>query len=174
MNDNKIYGLPQPTGSQQPTTKKYVDDKNALQDTAINDKAEKSDVSLLDGSQAMTGNLQMGSKKITHLADPVQDNEAVNKGYLDRKEAHVDLTDYLKRDGSQSMTGNLQMGDYTITGIRSSSQDNAALTVGGAKSLYLPLSGNKRMEGALNMGKNTIRYLEMPSNDPSSGNPPDD
>ena len=114
----------------------------------------------------MTGNLQMGSKKITDLADPDQDNEAVNKGYLDRKVANVDLTAYLKRDGSQSMTGNLQMGDKTITGIRSSSQDNAALTVGGAKSLFLPLAGNKGMEGALNMAKNSIINLKMPSNPP--------
>ena len=66
------------------------------------------------------------------------------------------------------MTGNLQMGDHTITGIRSSSQDNAALTVDGAKSLYLPLAGNKGMEGALNMAKNSIINLKMPSN------PPDD
>ena len=72
------------------------------------------------------------------------------------------------------MKGNLQMGDNTITGIRSSSQDNAALTVDGAKSIYLPLTGNKGMQGALHMGNNTIRNLKMPSNNPSSGNPPDD
>ena len=66
------------------------------------------------------------------------------------------------------------MGDHTITGIRSSSGDDAALTNGGAKSLYLPLSGNKGMEGILNMSNNAIRYLKMPPNDPSSGNPPDD
>ena len=84
------------------------------------------------------------------------------------------MTAYLRRDGTQSMTGNLQMGDHTITGIRSSSGDDAALTNGGAKSLYLPLSGNKGMEGILNMSNNAIRYLKMPPNDPSSGNPPDD
>ena len=66
------------------------------------------------------------------------------------------------------------MGDHTITGIRSSSGDDAALTNGGAKSLYLPLTGNKGMEGILNMSNNAIRYLKMPPNDPVSGNPPDD
>ena len=84
------------------------------------------------------------------------------------------MTAYLRRDGTQSMTGNLQMGDHTITGIRSSSGDDASLTNGGAKSLYLPLSGNKGMEGILNMSNNAIRYLKMPPNDPVSGNPPDD
>ena len=91
-------------------------------------------------------------------------NEAVNRGYLDRKVANVDLTAYLKKDGSQSMMGNLLIGDHIITGIRSSSQDNAALTIGGAKSLYLPLAGNKGMEGPLNMAKNAIINLKMPSN----------
>ena len=60
------------------------------------------------------------------------------------------------------------MGDHTITGIRSSSQDNAALTVGGAKSIYLPLSGNKAMQGSLNINNQSIINLKMPLN------PPDD
>ena len=113
MNDNRIYGLPPPTGSQQPATKKNVDDNQ------------------------------------------------------------LSTIQFLKLDGTRAVTGNLQMDDHTITGIRSSSQDNAALTVGGAKSLYLPLAGNKGMEGALNMTKNSTVNLKMPSNDPCSGNPPD-
>ena len=55
FNNNRIYALPLPTGPQQPATKVYVD--NALQN-----KAENSEVILRDGSQSMTGNLQMGSK----------------------------------------------------------------------------------------------------------------
>ena len=161
MNDCRIYDLPQPTGPQQPATKKYVDDN-------------LTSFMKLDVSHAMTGNLQMGSKKITVLADPSDNTDAVNKKYVDSKATNVDLTAYLKRDGSQSMTGNLQMGDHTITGIRSSSQDNAALTVGGAKSLSLPLNGSRGMESSLNMGNNTIRNLKMPANNPSSGDPPDD
>ena len=101
------------------------------------------------------------SKKIVNLSDPTDDNDAVNKGYVLSQVGNVDLTAYLRRDGTQSMTGNLQMGDHTITGIRSSSGDNAALTNGGAKSLYLPLSGNKGIQGILNMSNNAIRYLKM-------------
>ena len=161
MSGTIIFNLPNPTGPNQPSTKSFLENK-------ITKYVKK------DGTTAMRGNLQMSSKKITDLADPDQDNEAVNKGYLDRKVANVDLTTNLKRDGSQSMTGNLQMGDHTITGIRSSSQDNAALTVGGAKSIYLPLNGSRGMESSLNMGNSTIPNLQMPSNDPSGGNPPDD
>ena len=118
--------------------------------------------------------LNINNKKIINLAEPKKDGDAANKKYVDSKATNVDLTAYLKRDGSQSMTGNLQMCDHTITGIRSSSQDNAALTVGGAKSIYLPLNGSRGMESSLNMGNNTIRNLKMPPNNPSSGNPPDD
>ena len=197
MNDNQIFGLPQPTGPQQPATKKYVDDNALLlsggnmigsismqgnkiyslpiptgaQEPATKEYTEKY---FLRRTGNETTDYNADSKKLVNLADPTNDNDAANKGYVLRQVGNVDLTAYLKRDGTQSMTGNLQMGDHTITGIRSSSGDDAALTNGGAKSLYLPLSGNKGMEGILNMSNNAIRYLKMPPNDPSSGNPPDD
>ena len=197
MNDNKIFGLPQPTGPQQPATKKYVDDNALLlsggnmtgnivmqgnriyslpiptgsQQPATKEYTEKY---FLRRTGNETTDYNANSKKIVNLSDPTDDNDAANKGYVLSQVGNVDLTAYLRRDGTQSMTGNLQMGDHTITGIRSSSGDDAALTNGGAKSLYLPLSGNKGMEGILNMSNNAIRYLKMPPNDPSSGNPPDD
>ena len=197
MNDNKIFGLPQPTGPQQPATKKYVDDNALLlsggnmtgnivmqgnriyslpiptgsQQPATKEYTEKY---FLQRTGNETTDYNADSKKLVNLADPTNDNDAANKGYVLSQVGNVDLTAYLRRDGTGSMTGNLQMGDHTITGIRSSSGDDAALTNGGAKSLYLPLSGNKGMEGILNMSNNAIRYLKMPPNDPSSGNPPDD
>ena len=197
MNDNQIYGLPQPTGPQQPATKKYVDDNalllsggnmtgnivmqgnriyslpipTGLQQPATKEYTEKY---FLRRTGNETTDYNADSKKLVNLADPTNDNDAANKRYVLGQVGNVDLTAYLKRDGTGSMTGNLQMGDHTITGIRSSSGDDAALTNGGAKSLYLPLSGNKGMEGILNMSNNAIRYLKMPPNDPSSGNPPDD
>ena len=197
MNDNQIFGLPQPTGPQQPATKKYVDDNALLlsggnmtgnivmqgyriyslpiptgsQQPATKEYTEKY---FLRKTGNETTDYNANSKKLVNLADPINDTDAANKGYVLSQVGNVDLTAYLKRDGTQSMTGNLQMGDHTITGIRSSSGYDAALTNGGAKSLYLPLSGNKGMEGILDMSNNAIRYLKMPPNDPSSGNPPDD
>ena len=197
INDNQIFGLPQPTGPQQPATKKYVDYNalllsggnmtgsfsmqgnriyslpipTGLQQPATKEYTEKY---FLRRTGNETTDYNVDSKKLVNLADPTNDNDAANKGYVLQQVGNVDLTAYLRRDGTQSMTGNLQMGDHTITGIRSSSGDDAALTNGGAKSLYLPLSGNKGMEGILNMSNNAIRYLKMPPNDPSSGNPPDD
>ena len=197
MNDNQIFGLPQPTGPQQPATKKYVDDNalllsggnmtgnivmqgnriyslpipTGLQQPATKEYTEKY---FLRRTGNETTDYNADSKKLVNLADPTNDNDAANKGYVLSQVGNVDLTAYLRRDGTQSMTGNLQMGDHTITGIRSSSGDDSALTNGGAKSLYLPLSGNKGMEGILNMSNNAIRYLKMPPNDPVSGNAPDD
>ena len=63
------------------------------------------------------------------------------------------------------------MGDNTITGIRSSAVDNAALTVGGANSTYLPLPGDRGMQGNLNMGGNAIKNIKPFVEDDSSQAP---
>ena len=102
-----------------------------------------------------------------YYPDPFSDNDLVSKAFVDTEIAKLPKN-VLKLNSSLPMRGNLQKGDHTITGIRSSSQDNAALTVGGAKSIYLPLSGNKAMQGSLNMNSQSIRNLKMPLN------PPDD
>ena len=155
MDGNSIFDLPNPTGPSQPATKEYTE-KYFLRKT---------------GNESTDYNAD--SKKIVNLSPPTDDNDAANKGYVLSQVGNVDLSDYLRRYGSQSMTGNLRMGDHTIIGI-SSSQDNGALTNGEAKSLYLPLTGNNGMQGIINMSNNAIRYLKMPPNVPSSGNPPDD
>ena len=45
-------------------------------------KSNKSDVILRDGSQNMTGNLDLNGKKIVNLADSTDDGDAVNKKQL--------------------------------------------------------------------------------------------
>ena len=82
MNNFRIFNLPNPSGPQQPATKAYVDGKNAQQDIAINSKAERDEVLLLDGSKSMMGNLQMEKKKITDLGDGSDDGDAVNFSQL--------------------------------------------------------------------------------------------
>ena len=81
------------------------------------------------------------------------DNDLVSKAFVDAEIGKLPKpkTDVLKLDGSKAMTGNLNVGDHTIIGIKSSSADNSALTVGGAKSTYLPLIGDRSMQGGLNM-----------------------
>ena len=169
--------------------KKYIEDLETPNDVPITDLANyRKDAYRAANKEYLRQNFLKRDEnggddydlkqKVIRNAEPYRDglfgdNDLVSKAFVDAEIAKLPKN-VLKLDGSQAMRGNLQMGDHTITGIRSSSQDNAALTNGGAKSLYLPLSGNKGMEGILNMSNNAIRYLKMPPNDPSSGNPPDD
>ena len=99
MNNNRIYSLPLPTGSNQPTTLGFTDLKYLH----------------LDGTVPMGGNLNMNNKKITHLLPPVSDTDAATKKYVD--DNSVDVSNYLKRDGAVQMTGNLNMDNHRITNV---------------------------------------------------------
>ena len=66
-------------------------------------------------------------KKLVNLADPTDNNNAANKGYVLSQVGNVDLTAYLKRDGTQSMTGNLQMGSKKITDLDDGISDGNAV-----------------------------------------------
>ena len=144
------------------------------------------DVLKLNGSRAMTGDLNMNNNLITNcgrltmvadgnspinmnssylygLPGPVSNDDAANKNYVDTRD---NLN--LPLNGSRAMQGNLNMGDHTITGIRSSAADNAALTVGGAKATFFPLHGNRSMQGNLNMATHSIINLKDPQPSDSS------
>ena len=94
MNDNRIYGLPLPTGPQQPATKEYVDDN----------RPSTTEFLKLDGSRAMNGNLKMGSKRITNLADPSDNTDAVHKKYLN--------------DNALLLSGGTMKGGFRMSGNR--------------------------------------------------------
>ena len=144
------------------------------------------DVLKLDGSRAMTGDLNLNNNLIINcgrltmvsdgnspinmnnsylygLPNPVSNDDATNKTYVDNRD---NLN--LPLNGSRAMQGNLNMGDRTITGIRSSAADNAALTVGGAKATFFPLHGNRSMQGNLNMANHSIINLKDPQPSDSS------
>ena len=61
--------------------KKYVDDKTVAPD--LSDYLEK------DGTDAITGDLNLNSHKIKNLSNPTQDNEAVIKDYVDKLVHHT-------------------------------------------------------------------------------------
>ena len=144
------------------------------------------DLLKLDGSRAMTGDLNLNNKLIINcgrstmvadgnspinmnnsylygLPNRVSNDDAANKTYVDNRD---NLN--LPLNGSRAMQGNLNMGDHTITGIRSSAADNAALTVGGAKATFFPLQGNRSMQGNLNMANHSIINLKDPQPSDSS------
>ena len=71
-------------------SKAYVDSENAKQDIAIADKASKNSLNEklnIDGSNLMSGSLNMNNNKIKGLLDGIDANDAVNKKQL---ESHTD------------------------------------------------------------------------------------
>ena len=118
--------------------KVYVDKKSTESETAAGmiyaSKIELGDYLKKDGSVSMTGDLNMGSKKITNLKAPKKLNEGMNKKYMDdalslkastasvlqlsvKKADKTQLDDYLKRDGTKEMKGKLIMDSHKITNV---------------------------------------------------------
>ena len=74
----------------------------------------------LDGSRAMQGNLMMNNNNIKNLKDPVDNQDAGTKKYIDAEIAKIPVVDtsgLLPLDGSKAMTGNLNMGMKNILNI---------------------------------------------------------
>jgi hypothetical protein len=54
-----------------------------LSDIKVDIKELGNDKLAIDGSQAMTGDLNMGINKVINVSDPTSDSDAANKGYVD-------------------------------------------------------------------------------------------
>ena len=102
MNNNRIYGIGNVENDTSAVNRKYVNDE-------LGKKPNTDTVVLRNGSQTMTGNLDMNNKRIINVANPNSETDVVNKRYFETHMNNIDLSDYLKRDGTVSMTGNLDM-----------------------------------------------------------------
>ena len=98
---NKIINLADPTLAQHCATKAYVDSHSA-----------NNNYLLRNGTLPMTGNLQMGSYKITNLLECDNLDEAANKFYVDSQSVN---SHYLLRNGTLAMTGNLNLATHNLT-----------------------------------------------------------
>lgn len=70
----------------------------------------------VDGSQAMSGNLDMGNNTIGNLADPTGLQEAVNVNYLNTQFSGFGA-DYLRVDGTNAMTADLDAGGNLVENV---------------------------------------------------------
>ena len=92
-------------------------------DTELAAKPNINQVVLRDGSQDMTGDLDMNNKKIVNLADPIGANDVTNKSYVD---SEVGKT--LKLDGSGVMTSVLDMNNQRIINLGNATHNQDAIT----------------------------------------------
>ena len=119
MNGFTIDNLPLPTSSDQACSKGYLD-------TELNHKVNISDLNdyiKIDGSRAMTGNLNMDNNRITNLPSPYFSHEAVTKDYVTTLMNHLPSL-FLDRQGKSSMLGNLNMNNHKISNVKTPSNDD--------------------------------------------------
>ena len=182
MNSQKIVNLSDPTSNRDAATKEYVDTENAKQDIAINDlssrKADKTYVDdeitkidlseslKVDGSRAMTGNLNMNDDKITDLVTQddvsitdypnyVKDSKmAVNKLYVNENFLKLKGDDY---DLKGKRIKNTE--PYGVNTFDTNDLVSKAFVLAEISKLptdVLKLDGSRAMTGNLNMNDNII------------------
>ena len=110
MNRNDLIEIPDtPKFGHSAVNKKYVDGEITKIDTTPFVK--------LDGSRAMTGNLDMGDHSIQKVGDPVNSDDVATKNYVDAEIGYIS-TPFLKLDGTRAMTGVLNMNDHKISNLK--------------------------------------------------------
>ena len=157
LNENKIKGLAAPSEDKDGANKKYVDD----QIKAI-PAVGTSDLLKLDGTRAMTGNLQMGDHTITGIRSSAADNAALTVGGA--KATHLPIS------GIRGIQENLNMGGQSIVNLRpfveidsaQPTQDNQVINFGYFRKAALKRKNPDPMESPINMGNNFITNIKDP------------
>ena len=113
MNRNDLTGIPDtPKFGYSAVNKNYVDGEiSKILGT------DSSPFLKIDGSRAMTGNLDMGDDSIQKVGDPVNSDDVATKNYVDAEIGYIS-TPFLKLDGTRAMTGVLNMNDQKISNLK--------------------------------------------------------
>ena len=157
MNNKKIVNVNAPTNQNDASNKKYVDD------TVAANKVDVSPYFKKDGSQKMTGNIDMNNNRIYNLPAPTGRNQPTPLAFTDLKYLHV--------AGTNKMTNNLNMDNKKIINLRPPTSNTDAATKKyvddntGAPDLsdYLEKDVTVAMTGNLNLGSNKIINLNNPT-----------
>jgi hypothetical protein len=180
MGSNKITGLGTPTSTDDAATKGYVDtavsnlvdsapgtldtlnelaaalgDDPNFATTVTNSIATK----VAKAGDTMTGDLAMGSNKVTSSATPATDDTLTRKGYVDSQDALK-----LSLSGG-TMTGDITLGSNKATSSATPATDDTLTRKGYVDSqdaLKLSLTGGT-MSGAIAMGNSKITGLATPT-----------
>ena len=117
MSLNKIIDCGQPTGTRDVTNKAYVDFE-------VGKKPDTNSVLLRDGSQNMTGDLNMSQKKIINCGPPSGQFDVTRKSYVDNQFSRC-----LRLDGSNKMASNLDMNDQRMINLGNATHNQDAITL---------------------------------------------
>ena len=110
MNRNDLIEIPDtPKFGHSAVNKKYVDGEIT--------KIETTPFVKLDGSRAMTGNLDMGDHSIQKVGEPINSDDVATKNYVDAEIGYISAP-FLKLDGTRAMTGVLNMNDHKISNLK--------------------------------------------------------
>jgi hypothetical protein len=104
----------------------------------------------ITGSVAMTGNLQLGSNKITGVGTPTSSTDAATKGYIDGLISGVTSSQWASVTG-----GHINFGTGRV-GIGNTTPSEALDVVGNTR-----ISGNENVEGLLRLKSTTANYVEL-------------
>ena len=115
--DNKITRVGNGSQSTDLVNKGYID-------TELFGKPNVNQVILRDGSQDMTGNLNMSQKKIINCGPPSGNYDVTRKSYVDQE-----VSKTLKLDGSNKMTSNLDMNNQQIKNVKNATNNQDAATL---------------------------------------------
>ena len=108
-----------------------------VQSSSDSGKAQKGDPGLPGIGFNLTddGNFDLDGKRLTDVADPVDNGDTVTKGYVYTKNSQqADKTDVILRDGSQSMNANLNMDNKKITNLANAPDNDDAVNFSQLKS----------------------------------------
>jgi hypothetical protein len=180
MNSQKITNLDTPTSSSDASNKLYVDTQiNNLIDgapstldtlneiaAALADTANFSDTVVLKAGSTMSGNLNMGTNKVTGLGTPTSNTDAATKAYADTM---------LPLAGG-TMTGAIAMGTNKITGLGTPTVNTDAATkayadaIGTAVAADAAAAAASAAAAAASYDSFDDRYLGAKSSAPSTDN----
>lgn len=172
LGGTEITNVAPPINDAAAANKKYVDD-------AVAGAASPVGYLKADGTVPMTGNLSMGLHKITGLAEPIDEGDAVTKKYVDDNlydENVYTATNFLNLAGTSTMKADLKMGAHKIVNVANPTLETDAATkyyvddqINGAlinvSANYLDVSGSTAMVGDLKMGTHKVTGLAAPTLD---------
>ena len=117
---NFIYNVKTPTADDQASSKSYVDATVSNTVSAAATKQELVGYLKKDGTEAMTGNLNMNGKEIHNLPVPNGPKQPTPLAFTDLKYLHV--------AGTNKMTNNLNINNKSINNLKTPSAPTDAAT----------------------------------------------